>query len=129
MSRGESERIFREHLIDRVIGNLEVLQQQGHLPIASFDKLVYQYQAEKLNMPNKVSAATEAATLRRPSAAGTSPTRTVVAIDDYRSDVDGDLTFRQGEQIEILEDVDENWYRGRLGRREGIFPKSYVKRR
>ncbi|KAI8836851.1 hypothetical protein BC829DRAFT_51088 [Chytridium lagenaria] len=139
-----------ELLLDQVIAKVEVLHNNGYIPTASFgehtratksarsfylhallstltyamytDKLLYQFQAEKLDMPNKVSAAAEGS--RRPSTSGS--VTSVVAVSDFLSDMDGDLSFRLGDSIEIIEDVDENWYRGRLGRKEGIFPKSYV---
>ncbi|KAJ1558716.1 hypothetical protein HK405_013119 [Cladochytrium tenue] len=47
-----------------------------------------------------------------------------VAIRDFISDVDGDLNFRVGDVIEVLEEVDENWLAGMLHGKMGIFPKN-----
>ena len=32
----------------------------------------------------------------------------------------------QGELVTLLRQVDENWYEGRVGNRQGIFPVAYV---
>ncbi|CAE1256922.1 SORBS1 [Acanthosepion pharaonis] len=37
-----------------------------------------------------------------------------------------ELTLRKGELVVLLRKVDENWYEGRTGSRQGIFPISYV---
>ncbi|KAJ3098670.1 hypothetical protein HDU96_010984 [Phlyctochytrium bullatum] len=60
------------------------------------------------------------------AAAGGGGKQRVVAIADYNSGEEGDLVFRMGDLITVLEDVDENWYRGELRGREGIFPKNHV---
>ena len=53
----------------------------------------------------------------------------VRALFDYvAQDVD-DLDFREGETIEVLDGPDgEDWWKGRLGGREGSFPANYVER-
>ncbi|OXB69551.1 UNVERIFIED_CONTAM: hypothetical protein H355_013775, partial [Colinus virginianus] len=40
-----------------------------------------------------------------------------------------DLSFRKGDYIQILEQVDSEWYRGRLNEKEGIFPAVFVQTR
>jgi len=37
-----------------------------------------------------------------------------------------DLSFKTGEIIEVLEILDEEWMRGRIGDRTGVFPSNYV---
>ncbi|KAJ3299785.1 hypothetical protein HK104_007063 [Borealophlyctis nickersoniae] len=55
--------------------------------------------------------------------------RTVIAVSDFDAVEEEDLAFRTGDIITVLEDVDENWYKGELRGRKGIFPKSYVQSR
>lgn len=43
-------------------------------------------------------------------------------ISDYLDPPLGDLPFKVGDRIEILEFVGEEWARGRLGKKEGMFP-------
>jgi len=59
-------------------------------------------------------------------AAAASVISVVKAIADFASDQEGDLTFSVGDMIEVIENIDENWSRGRIGEREGIFPATFV---
>ncbi|KAJ3229035.1 hypothetical protein HDU81_005687 [Chytriomyces hyalinus] len=54
----------------------------------------------------------------------------VVAIADFDATEPDDLPLRTGDVITVLEDIDENWYRGesKNGRR-GMFPKNHVESR
>ncbi|GAA6033418.1 hypothetical protein JCM8097_006741 [Rhodosporidiobolus ruineniae] len=58
------------------------------------------------------------------------PTRrgvgTAVALYDFEAGQTEDLSFSEGDRIEVLEIVSDDWYRGALNGREGIFPSSYV---
>ncbi|RDD44702.1 Dynamin-binding protein [Trichoplax sp. H2] len=49
-----------------------------------------------------------------------------IATDDFRGDVGGDLPFTRGDVITVTEQIDENWYRGEMDGRHGIFPSSFV---
>lgn len=52
----------------------------------------------------------------------------VVATFAYAGAVPGeDLDFGEEEVIEVMEEVDDNWYAGRVGSRTGIFPRAYVR--
>ncbi|TPX35075.1 hypothetical protein SmJEL517_g02489 [Synchytrium microbalum] len=51
-----------------------------------------------------------------------------VAIADFATGEPGDLDVRAGDIIIDVEEVDENWYRGRIGQTVGIFPKTYAQR-
>ncbi|XP_076073829.1 uncharacterized protein LOC143045293 isoform X29 [Mytilus galloprovincialis] len=37
-----------------------------------------------------------------------------------------ELTLRKGDIVTLLRSVDENWYEGRVGNKQGIFPRSYI---
>uniref|UniRef100_A0A1X7T1J7 SH3 domain-containing protein n=1 Tax=Amphimedon queenslandica TaxID=400682 RepID=A0A1X7T1J7_AMPQE len=58
---------------------------------------------------------------------GTSTGREVVAIGDYTAQYSDELTFSEGEIIQILKEVDDNWYHGVCQDKVGIFPKTYVR--
>ena len=45
---------------------------------------------------------------------------------DFKSESDEELGFRKGDEVEILEELDENWWKGRLNDQEGLFPATYV---
>jgi amphiphysin len=52
-----------------------------------------------------------------------------IAVYDYTAQADGDLTFKAGDRIEIVEKgEDENeWWVGRLNGAEGQFPANYTR--
>ncbi|GAA5835477.1 hypothetical protein JCM11251_005246 [Rhodosporidiobolus azoricus] len=51
---------------------------------------------------------------------------TAVALYDFEAGQGEDLPFREGDRIEVLEVVSDDWYKGALNGREGIFPAAYV---
>ncbi|XP_030305893.1 SH3 domain-containing protein 19 isoform X2 [Calypte anna] len=48
------------------------------------------------------------------------------ALHDFTAETKDDLSFKKGDYIQILEQVDSEWYRGRLNDKEGIFPVVFV---
>lgn len=50
----------------------------------------------------------------------------VVAQYDFAGNTEGDLSFQQGDYILITRHIDCDWSSGRLGDREGIFPRAFV---
>ncbi|NXN57788.1 SH319 protein, partial [Rynchops niger] len=48
------------------------------------------------------------------------------ALHDFTAETKDDLSFKKGDYIQILEQVDSEWYRGRLNEKEGIFPAVFV---
>ncbi|NXJ62309.1 SH319 protein, partial [Rostratula benghalensis] len=48
------------------------------------------------------------------------------ALHDFTAETKDDLSFKRGDHIQILEQVDSEWYRGRLNEKEGIFPAVFV---
>ncbi|KAI9333822.1 SH3 domain-containing protein [Obelidium mucronatum] len=51
---------------------------------------------------------------------------TVLAIADFDAVEGDDLPIREGDVITVLEEIDENWYRGTSSRGTGMFPKNHV---
>jgi len=56
------------------------------------------------------------------------PVNHVVALYDFSAQADGDLPFKVGDRIEIVERSEsvEDWWTGRLNGRTGVFPGNYV---
>ncbi|GFO11614.1 Sh3 domain-containing protein 19-like [Plakobranchus ocellatus] len=50
----------------------------------------------------------------------------VRAMHDYEDPPLGDLPFKEGDMIDVVEFIGEDWGRGRLDNREGLFPLSFV---
>lgn len=53
----------------------------------------------------------------------------VVALYDFAGNSEGDLSFQQGDYIQISRHIDSDWSSGQLDGREGIFPRAYVESR
>ncbi|KAI8614012.1 hypothetical protein BC830DRAFT_1129333 [Chytriomyces sp. MP71] len=54
------------------------------------------------------------------------PANRVVALYDFDGQRAGDLSFRAGDEIVVLKKNDNDWWDGRIGAREGVFPANYV---
>jgi amphiphysin len=50
-----------------------------------------------------------------------------VALYDFEAQADGDLDFKAGDHIEIVERTPstEDWWTGRLNGRQGVFPGGF----
>ncbi|EDO29864.1 predicted protein, partial [Nematostella vectensis] len=53
---------------------------------------------------------------------------TVVALYDFVAQEAGELNFKKGNHIEVLDKEDDNWWKGRVAEtgEEGLFPRNYV---
>ncbi|KAJ1566111.1 hypothetical protein HK405_010936, partial [Cladochytrium tenue] len=49
----------------------------------------------------------------------------VVALFDFTGERDGDLSFRKGDSITVVQRNANEWWLGRVGGREGVFPANY----
>ena len=49
------------------------------------------------------------------------------AVYDFGGRSADELSFKAGDIIQLIEKVDAAWWKGKLGRKEGVFPANYVK--
>jgi amphiphysin len=56
------------------------------------------------------------------------PVQYCVALFDFEAQADGDLSFKVGDRIEIIErsESQDDWWTGRLNGQQGVFPGSYT---
>jgi hypothetical protein len=73
-----------------------------------------------------VPAEPEAAAPESVTAATAGSLGFVEALYDMEEAAEGDLPFKTGDRIEVLEILDDDWYRGLLNGVEGLVPKNYV---
>jgi hypothetical protein len=54
----------------------------------------------------------------------------VVALFDFTEALNGELCFKKGDQIELLESAEDSfdWWKGKSNQTEGWFPANYVER-
>ncbi|XP_067123975.1 growth factor receptor-bound protein 2-like isoform X2 [Centruroides vittatus] len=50
----------------------------------------------------------------------------VQAMYDFPAQEPGELAFRRGEIITVVDQTDKNWWEGEIGTRRGYFPATYV---
>ncbi|AGO11155.1 AaceriAFR320Wp [[Ashbya] aceris (nom. inval.)] len=55
------------------------------------------------------------------------PVEYVEAVYTFQAQQPGDLDFKVGEKIEVLEKPSPEWYKGRCNGKVGMFPSNYVK--
>ena len=49
-----------------------------------------------------------------------------MALYSFSAEAPGELSISEGDQVELIEQVDASWLKGRLRGKEGIFPADFV---
>ena len=58
---------------------------------------------------------------------GAKETSTVTAIYAYKANETGELSFKKGDIITVIEKDSSGWWEGKTARGQGVFPANYVK--
>ncbi|KAK4052196.1 hypothetical protein OIV83_002491 [Microbotryomycetes sp. JL201] len=89
------------------------------------DPFDFRDMSSNLNNGSPIATASGQGTRSRSNTVGKGIGR-AAALYDFAGVEPGDLPFRKGDVITILARDDEEWWKGRLAMREGIFPRNYV---
>ena len=86
--------------------------------------------AAKSNAPQQSGSASQAAQPTQPLPSGTTAATVsrVRALFDFQPSEPGELQFRKGDIIAVLESVYKDWWKGSLRGQTGIFPLNYVEK-
>ncbi|NWR14085.1 SH319 protein, partial [Emberiza fucata] len=99
---------------------VEVIEDLPGTGMNMFAKLCFTYIGTETALKNKVEVSSSLPQSNRRSL------EWCEALHDFTAETKDDLSFRKGDYIQILEQVDLEWYRGRLNGKEGIFPAVFV---
>ncbi|KAF2472637.1 uncharacterized protein BDR25DRAFT_302749 [Lindgomyces ingoldianus] len=86
--------------------------------------------AAKSNAPQESGSASQPAQTPQPVSSGTTAATVsrVRALFDFQPSEPGELQFRKGDIIAVLESVYKDWWKGSLRGQTGIFPLNYVEK-
>lgn len=84
--------------------------------------------AELSGQSNTVGPAQTATSQSMPSGTTAATVSRVRALFDFQPSEPGELQFRKGDVIAVLESVYQDWWRGSLRGQTGIFPLNYVEK-
>merc|ERR1712138_224983 len=77
--------------------------------------------------PRATGGSMAAPTPPAPPAVPASFSRTVTAMYNFDPEEAGELEFRKGDVITVVDDSDPSWWKGQCNGRTGLFPATYVK--
>jgi hypothetical protein len=75
------------------------------------------------SLPRKTSGRMREGTLTAPA----SGSRRAVALYDYTGTAEDELSFSQGQELSVINQLSDDWWLGSFGGRQGLFPVSYVR--
>lgn len=86
--------------------------------------------AAKANTPQNATSSSQPEQPAQPVASGTTAATVsrVRALFDFQPSEPGELQFRKGDIIAVLESVYKDWWKGSLRGQTGIFPLNYVEK-
>ncbi|KAF7317020.1 Myosin IE [Mycena chlorophos] len=113
------------HIISRLESDLEFLVAQNYLTSSDVAALMQKLPSGS-NAGRAMPTPTRAPSLPVPAAA-TVQARALWAYNESGQDAD-DLSFREGDIIEVVREENPDWWLGRHNGKEALFPSAYVEK-
>ncbi|KAG2211912.1 hypothetical protein INT47_004599 [Mucor saturninus] len=149
-----SENAFAQHVLSSIRNELNLLKSHNYIQPSAYDEILrllpsniskgnqsnHAHGAMPTNtgMPNGGMPGMPGMNVSSPANAPLPPPSynssenklgTAEALYDYTGDnMNTDLSFRRGDIIQLTELVNDDWWKGTLHGKNGIFPRSYVKK-
>ncbi|KAF7212991.1 transcript variant X3 [Nothobranchius furzeri] len=86
-----------------------------------------QLQSSKVALPGVAASPCMQSEAAKPVQASKPSAEWATALYDYAAISADELSFQQGDRILITDHINEEWSSGRLGGREGMFPRAFIK--
>ncbi|NWR98858.1 SH319 protein, partial [Motacilla alba] len=131
LSFSEGETIILKEYVNEEWAKGELRGTSGIFPL-NFVEVIEDLPGTGMTMFAKIFKSTETALKNKVEVSSSLPQSNrcslewCEALHDFTAETKDDLSFRKGDYIQILEQVDLEWYRGRLNGKEGIFPAVFV---
>ncbi|KAI8150062.1 SH3 domain-containing protein [Fennellomyces sp. T-0311] len=115
------EAAFANHVLASIRKDLDFLKQNQYLTQEAYDEI-------KRNLPTNAASAAPVRTMpgSAPSPSTPKVLSTVEALYPFEGPNAQDLSFQKGDTIQVLEHVNNDWWRGSCNGRTGLFPSNYV---
>ncbi|TDL16485.1 SH3-domain-containing protein [Rickenella mellea] len=124
------ESAYVAHVVEQMNHNVAFLLAHGHISEADAELIQSRLPgAAAAEAESPMSARVPPTPVRR-NVPAPPQTRTVQAraLWAYAGDGAGDLTLAVDDIVEIVEETNADWWTGRIGSRQGLFPSNYVEK-
>ncbi|KAI7855105.1 SH3 domain-containing protein [Circinella umbellata] len=112
------ETAFANHVLASIRKDLDFLKQHQYLTPQQYDEI-------KRNLPTNASPATPIRSAPSPQQ-NQRALSTAEALYPFDGTNPQDLSFKQGDIIQVTEKVNNDWWRGSCNGKTGLFPSNYV---
>ncbi|KAI9009301.1 SH3 domain-containing protein [Phycomyces nitens] len=124
----EREQALATHVLESIQKELLLLKAQKYLEQKAYDEILALLPTSSAIRSVHNQGYPPAQTNPPPPAYGSPPSLgTAEALYDFPGTNPRELPLKKGEVVQVLEHVDNDWWRGSLHGRTGVFPRTYIR--